>query len=557
MTFYPLNSSDTSSIQDCKVNAFTDLPYSMQDIISSHLEKLRELEISGTDTLFSVTKHLLPTEEDSSTTRIMKAFLSPVTAITMGFTAVVDHTFKYVKTDCIKELIRELEDYNKTSKELLKLESAALKYFYSEDYEKFKKKAELDFLDIDNQHNKAEHTISALRNNFYDKFKKARSVLAYSLEKISVSLEKFTEIFSETDNPDISSLENFIQNLEGKLYFKSNIDIQSDCDSIKFRLSKIARKMDSTVQEAFSYKAEIFEKKLAQYIEKLTQVEKEISDLKRHQACKEAVKECVEFQTGNIKVTTSKTTQSEKQSEYDVCMKQLIRKKNNFQSSIESTISDYIGFFKNTQKLFKQKYKGVIIQRSYNQLKKLLQEAQIYLNQYSTNFPRLEKYKLQEKLNEINFSSNITNLILQCNFKNKYQEELEKYRTSIASNRDLIEKTEKKLDELHSLSIHSSLKRNCEQNLIGNKISLTSKNLELQDRYSNLDAFKSELSKIQERFRKLQLHIEETPEERKFNRLSMQFDTHSEKLKAYTPINISNISSEIDNFETSSQHWYL
>lgn len=65
MTFSPINSSDASSSQDYKVNAYADSPYSMGDIISTHIEKLHELEISGRGTLFSVTKHLLPKEEDS------------------------------------------------------------------------------------------------------------------------------------------------------------------------------------------------------------------------------------------------------------------------------------------------------------------------------------------------------------------------------------------------------------------------------------------------------------------------------------------------------------
>lgn len=268
MTFYPLNSSQVSSSQDYKVSAFTDLPYSMQDIISNHLEKLRELEISGRGTLFCVTKQLLPKEEDSSTTKIIKAFLMPATAITMGFTAIVDHTLKYVKNDSLEELGRNLE------------------------------------------------------------------------------------------------------------------------------------------------------------------------------RCKKA-------------------------------------------------------------------------------------------------------------------SNNIRKLILQCNFKSKYQEELEKYRVSIALNRDLIEKTERKLHELQSLSIHSSLKAHWEQNLIENKTSLISKNSELQHRYSNLYNFKEELSKIQRNFQKLELDIEETPQEKRYNSLCMQFDTSSEKLKAYTPINISKICSEIDDFEISNPHWYL
>lgn len=557
MTFHPINPSQASSTQDCRVSAFTDPPYAMHDIISNHLEKLHELEISGRSTLFSVTKHLLPQEGDSSTKRVVKAVFSPVTAVTMAVTAVVDHTFKYAKNDSLEELGKDLEHCYKASEDLLGVESPALQYFYSNDYEKFKKDAESHCINIGNQHTQAAPTLFVLKQSFHNKFAQMRNKLDSSLEKISVALDSFTTIFSKSENPDISNLERSIEKLENSLFYssQSTIDIVSHCEALKGRLSKIARQMDPAVEEVFSSKSKAFEKKLTYYMEKLSQVEKEIGDLKRHQACKESVEESVEFKTGPIKVT--KTIQSEKQSKCDDYITELNIKTSKFQSLIQCTASSYVKFFKKTRELFASNYSATIIQQNHNELKKLLRNAQVHLTQYEANFPKQEKTMLTQEFHKVNGSTNIQNLILQCNFKKKYQEELEKYGISIARNSDLIKKTQGKLNELQALSRHSSLKKDYEQKLRENKTSLTSKNSELQQLYSKLDKFKEELFKIQRKFQTLELHIEETPQERKYNRLCMQFDHNSKKLRTYTPINISQICSEIDDFEIDNSLRYF
>lgn len=557
MTFYPINSSHASSTRDCTVNAFTDPPYSIHDIICNHLEKLRELEVSGRSTLFSVTKHLLPKEEDSSNKKIMKAFFTPITALTMGLTAIVDHTLKYTKNDCIEELGKDLERCNKASEELLELQSAALQYFHSKEYEKFKEDAKSHFADIDNQHNQAAHTLSTLKRKFYTTLEQVRTNLDCWLEKSSAALDSFTTIFSKSENPDISKLKKSIEKLQDSLLysFKFNIDIISDCDVIKGRLSKIAKQMNPAIEEAFASKSKVFEKKIEYYMEKLSLVEKEIGDLKRHQACKESVEESVEFKTGPVKVT--KTIQSKKQSKYDDYITELNSKKSEFQSSIKRTASSYIKFFKETRSLFASNYSAAIIQQNHNKLKNLLREAQIHLNKYEVNFPKQEKTVLKEEYDKVNRSINIKNLIQQCNFRHQYREELEKYRTSVSYNSNLIKKTEGKLNELQSLSKHSSLKKDYEQKLGENKVSLSYKNSKLEQRYSTLYKFKEELLKFQRRFETLELHIEETSQEKKYNRLYAQFDRNSKNLRTYTSINVSEICSEIDDFKIDSSLEYF
>lgn len=557
MTFYPINSSHGSSRQDCKVDAFTDPPYSMSDIISNHLEKLRELEVSGRGTLFSVTKHLLPKEEDSSTKKIMKAVLTPITALTMGLTAIVDHTLKYTKNDCIEELSKDLERCNKDSEELLGLQGTALQYFHSKDYEKFKKDAESHFTDIDNQHNEAAMTLCTLKHKFYTTLAQVCTNLDSWLEKSSAALERFTTIFSKSENPDIFNLKKSIKTLEDGLFYysKSTIDIVTECRGIKGRLREIARQMDPAIEKTFSLKSEVFEEKIAHYMKKLSEVEKEIGDLKRHQACKESVEESVEFKTGPIKVT--KTLQSKKQSNSDDYMMELNRKKSGFESSIQRTASSYISFFKKTRKLFESNYGASIIQQNANELQNLLRESSTYFTKYQANFPKQEKTLLEQELDKVNNSTNIKDLIQKCNFKYKYREELEKDRISISRNSDLIEKTERKLNELQSLSEYSSLRRVYEQKLRETKNSLISKNSKLQDRYSNLYEFQSQLLNFQKKFQTLELRINETPQENKYKRLYKQFERNSKNLNSYTPVSVPEICSQINTFEIDTSLGYF